>query len=175
MKDSKEEERRALKRAHFILPRLATVYPISAANPPHMPTTQEEKRGVEQRERERRRRVVRQNSFSYGRRGSTSSNPASGEGEGSNGKDEELKEDEEDEEPDYWSMEKVDGFYRECCEGRDEFPHPRISAALKVPCFNVTCIRCLSTVRQDMERFLERWTCPAYKSRSSLHISCRTC
>jgi protein phosphatase 1 regulatory subunit 37 len=111
-----DDGRRALKRAHFILPQLATVYPISAALPPHTPTTQDERRAVEAREGERRRRVVRGNSVSY----SITSN-------------------EEDaaapaEEDDYWPMDKVHGFYRECCEGREDFPHPRISAAFKVCC-----------------------------------------
>lgn len=96
--------RRTLKRAHFILPQLVTVYPISAANPPCTPTTKDEKRSVEQKEAERRRRIVRGNSHG-----------PDGEGE-----------------DDWWSMEKVESFYRECCEGREEFPFPPISAALKV-------------------------------------------
>src|SRR6266849_3693497 len=53
------DETRTLRRAHFILPELVTVYPISAANPPSTPTLKEEKRSIEQREAERRRRVVR--------------------------------------------------------------------------------------------------------------------
>lgn len=35
-------------------------------------------------------------------------------------------------EDDWWSMDQVEGFYRECCEGREEFPVAPISAALKV-------------------------------------------
>jgi protein phosphatase 1 regulatory subunit 37 len=108
--EDRDEGRRALKRAHFILPQLATVYPISAANPPHTPTTQDERRAVEAREGERRRRVVRGNSVSDG---------SSADGGGA-------------EADDYWGLDKVDGFYRECCEGREDFPHPRVSAALRV-------------------------------------------
>jgi protein phosphatase 1 regulatory subunit 37 len=155
------EDRRTLKRAHFILPKLATVYPISAANPPHMPTTQEEKRVVEAREGERRRRVVRGNSVSQvgtpywnanlgvtGTNGRTSrsgsvsgsirSANASGGGDGLGDEDSIPEGDEsghgdnEEEEADYWGMDKVESFYRECCESREDFPHPRISAALKV-------------------------------------------
>jgi hypothetical protein len=40
--------------------------------------------------------------------------------------------DNEEEEADYWAMDKVESFYRECCKCREDFPHPRISAALKV-------------------------------------------
>jgi hypothetical protein len=47
------EDRRTLTRVHLILPKLATVYPIPATNPSHMPTTQEENRVVEAREVER--------------------------------------------------------------------------------------------------------------------------
>ncbi|GAW10066.1 leucine-rich repeat-containing protein 68-like [Lentinula edodes] len=42
----------ALKRAHFILPHMAVVYPISSSAPPRTPTTQMEKKAVENRERE---------------------------------------------------------------------------------------------------------------------------
>ncbi len=49
------DETRTLRRAHFILPELVTVYPISAANPPSTPTLKEEKRSIEQREAERHR------------------------------------------------------------------------------------------------------------------------
>jgi protein phosphatase 1 regulatory subunit 37 len=97
----KDEE--PLKRAHFILPQIATVYPISSSNPPSMPTLKDEKRAIETREAERRRRVVRANSIS-------------------SGKDEE----------DWWSLEKVESFYRECCAGCQERPDPAISAAFKV-------------------------------------------
>lgn len=93
-----------LKRAHFFLPHLSTVYPISTANPPCNLNTREEKKTIEVREAERRRRIVRGNSFG----------PGSSESE------------------EWWSMEKVESFYQECCVGREEQPHPGISAALKV-------------------------------------------
>ena len=46
-----------LKRAHFILPQIAIVYPISF-NPPSTPT-KEEKRAIEHQEADRRRKIVR--------------------------------------------------------------------------------------------------------------------
>lgn len=97
------DEARTLRRAHFILPELVTVYPISAANPPSTPTLKEEKRSIEQREAERRRRVVRGDSVSPGG---------------------DLDE--------WWSLEKVESFYRECCTSRDEPQLAEISTALKV-------------------------------------------
>lgn len=97
------DEARTLRRAHFILPELTTVYPISAANPPSTPTLKEEKRSIEQREAERRRRVVRGNSISQG------GDP-----------------------DDWWGLEKVESFYKECCASRDDPPLPEISAAFKV-------------------------------------------
>ena len=97
------DEARTLRRAHFILPELVTIYPISAANPPSTPTLKEEKRSIEQREAERRQRVVRGNSVSQG------GDP-----------------------DDWWSLEKVESFYKECCASRDEPPAPEISAAFKV-------------------------------------------
>ncbi|KAI0266389.1 hypothetical protein BC834DRAFT_874348 [Gloeopeniophorella convolvens] len=96
------DETRTLKRAHFILPELVTVYPISATNPPSTPTLRDEKRSIEQREAERRRRVVRGNSVSQGG------------------------------DPDaWWNLEKVESFYRECCTSRDETPLPEVSVAFK--------------------------------------------
>ena len=95
-----------LKRAHFILPEIAVVYPISSVNPPSTPTLKEEKRSIEDREYERRRRVLRGNSGS-----------------------------EKDAGDDFWSMEKVESFYRECCAGCDEEPDTAISAAFKVRLF----------------------------------------
>ncbi len=92
-----------LKRAHFILPEIAVVYPISSVNPPSTPTLKDEKRSIEDREYERRRRVLRGNS-----------------GSGTDGSD------------DFWSMEKVESFYRECCAGCDEAPDTAISTAFKV-------------------------------------------
>lgn len=97
------DDEKALKRAHFILPQLVTVYPISAQNPPYSPSLKEEKKTVEQREAERRKRIVRGNSFG----------PDSAETE------------------DWWSLDRVEAFYRECCEGREETPNPAISAAFK--------------------------------------------
>lgn len=100
------DETKTLRRAHFILPELATVYPISAANPPSTPTLKEEKRTIEQREAERRRRVVRGN------------NPVGQCGD-----------------PDeWWSLEKVESFYRECCASRDDPPLAEITTAFKVVC-----------------------------------------
>jgi protein phosphatase 1 regulatory subunit 37 len=97
------DETRTLRRAHFILPELVTVYPISAANPPSTPTLKEEKRSIEQREAERRRRVVRGDSLSPGG---------------------DLDE--------WWSLERVESFYRECCTSRDEPQLAGISTAFKV-------------------------------------------
>ena len=96
------EESKPLKRAHFILPEIAIVYPISSINPPSTPTLKDEKRAIEDKEKERRKRVVR----------------------GSPG-GQEFDE--------WWSMDKVESFYRECCAGCDEPPDPAIKAALKVP------------------------------------------
>lgn len=102
--DASQDESAALKRAHFILPEMTTVYPILATNPPSTPTLREEKRSIEEREAERRRRIVRGNSS-----GSDSSAPE-----------------------EWWSLDKVESFYRECCVGREEKPDPGISAAFKV-------------------------------------------
>lgn len=75
-----------------------------ATNPPSTPMLKEEKRSIEERELERRRRIVR----------------------GNNASTDSYAED------DWWSMDKVEAFYRECCIGREETPEPAISAALKV-------------------------------------------
>ena len=99
------DEGRTLKRAHFILPEMTTVYPIYAANPPCTPTLREEKRSIEEKEAERRRRVVRRNSV----------NP-----------------DAAPPEEQWWAIEQVESFYRECCVGREEAPDPGISAAVLV-------------------------------------------
>ncbi|KAG1787314.1 uncharacterized protein HD556DRAFT_1312778 [Suillus plorans] len=90
-----------LKRAHFILPQLVTVYPISSVNPPSTPTLKDEKRAIEEREAERRKRVVRGNSISP------------------------------NETEEWWNLEKVESFYRECCASREEESDPAISAAFK--------------------------------------------
>ena len=92
-----------LKRAHFILPQIATVYPISSINPPSTPSSKEEKKAIEDREAERRKRVVRGNSVG----------PAN-------------------ETEDWWNLDKVESFYRECCASREEQPNPAITAAFKV-------------------------------------------
>ncbi|PIL27549.1 hypothetical protein GSI_10700 [Ganoderma sinense ZZ0214-1] len=97
------DEASALKRAHFILPEMTTVYPILAANPPSTPSLKEEKRSIEERELERRKRVVRGNN--------TSSDSHFDD--------------------DWWSVDKVEGFFRECCIGREEVPDPAISVAFK--------------------------------------------
>jgi protein phosphatase 1 regulatory subunit 37 len=103
---STDDDAKTLKRAHFILPQMSTVYPILAANPPYTLAIKEEKKIIEEKEAERRKRVVRGNSVS-------SPNSPSDIDE-------------------WWSMDKVESFYRECCAGREEKPDPAISAALKV-------------------------------------------
>ena len=84
---------------------MTTVYPIHASNPPFTPTVKEEKRSIEEREAERRRRVVRRNS--------TNPETASPEDQ-------------------WWSLEQVESFYRECCVGREEPPDEGISTAFLV-------------------------------------------
>ncbi|KAF8957545.1 hypothetical protein BDZ97DRAFT_2079150 [Flammula alnicola] len=96
-------EARPLKRAHFILPQIAIVYPFSSVNPPSTPTLKEEKQAIEDKEAERRKKVVRGNVGSPG-----------------------GKESEE-----WWSMDKVESFYRECCTGCEKEPDPAITVALK--------------------------------------------
>lgn len=103
--DSSNDESKTLKRAHFILPELTTVYPIHAANPPSMPTLKDEKRSIEEREAERRKRVVRRNS---------------------------VTPDCTAPEEFWWSLHQVESFYRECCVGREEVPDPAISSAFLV-------------------------------------------
>lgn len=102
-----EDELRTLKRAHFILPQMATVYPITAANPPCSPAIKEEKKLIEEKEAERRKRVVRGNSLS-----SNSHEPS--------------------ESNEWWHVDQVESFYRECSIGREDTPDPAISAAFKV-------------------------------------------
>jgi len=98
------EETKPLKRAHFILPQIAIVYPISSINPPSTPTLKEEKRAIEDQEAERRKKIVR----------GTPTSPGGQETE------------------EWWSMDKVEAFYRECCAGCEEEPDPAITVALKV-------------------------------------------
>ncbi|KZV74163.1 RNI-like protein [Peniophora sp. CONT] len=95
------DEAKSLKRAHFILPELVTVYPISSVNPPSTPLLKDEKRSIELREAERRKRVTR----------------GSSTGGGS--------------EDDFWSMERVDVFYHECCASREEQPSLELSRAFR--------------------------------------------
>ena len=104
-----EDESRTLKRAHFILPQMATVYPIMAANPPCSPAIREEKKLIEEKEAERRKRVVRRNSAS-----SPSREPSAPESD------------------EWWHMDQVESFYRECSIGREDNPDLAISSALKV-------------------------------------------
>lgn len=104
------DESKPLKRAHFILPEIAIVYPISSVNPPSTPSLKEEKKAIEDREFERRRRVVRGN--------------ASGTGT-------------QDTDDDWWSLDKVESFYRECCVQCDEQPDLGITSAFKVCCHSL--------------------------------------
>ncbi|KAH7890634.1 hypothetical protein F5I97DRAFT_1799297 [Phlebopus sp. FC_14] len=96
-----DDVQKPLKRAHFILPQLVTVYPISSLNPPSTPTLKDEKKAIEDREAERRKRIVRGNSI------------------GSNETEE------------WWSLDKVESFYRECCASREEEADPAVSTAFK--------------------------------------------
>ncbi|KAJ7763027.1 hypothetical protein B0H16DRAFT_1528562 [Mycena metata] len=122
-----DESTRILKRAHFILPEIAVVYPISSAAPPSTPTLREEKRAIEEKERERRRRVVWSNSYGYmGAGGSTGGDAASTRTSGSRDTDA------GGEESTWWPMDKVESFYRECCEGCQEVPDKGICTAFKV-------------------------------------------
>ena len=100
-----------LKRAHFILPSLSTTYPIWSNNPPASPSLEQEKADIEQRERTRRARLVRGNSVSSLRSTSLSNLSTS---------------------DDFWSLEKVEQFYKECCLGREEPIDLRVLAAIKV-------------------------------------------
>ncbi|KAG6896973.1 hypothetical protein C0992_004975 [Termitomyces sp. T32_za158] len=97
------DDSKPLKRAHFILPEIAIVYPISSVNPPSTPSLKEEKKAIEDREFERRRRVVKGN--------------ASGPGT--------------QDTDDWWSLDKVESFYRECCVQCDEKPDQGITASFK--------------------------------------------
>ena len=62
---------------------------------------------IEEKEAERRKRVVRRNSVS-----SSSHEPSESE--------------------EWWHMDQVESFYRECSIGREDTPDPAISLALKV-------------------------------------------
>lgn len=122
-----EDESRTLKRAHFILPQMATVYPITAANPPCSPAIKEEKKLVEEKEAERRKRVVRRSSLSSGSH--------------------ELSESDE-----WWHMDQVESFYRECSIGREDTPDPAISAAFKVRLlYHLILATCMRVVADDLD------------------------
>ncbi|KAJ7710586.1 hypothetical protein B0H17DRAFT_1324260 [Mycena rosella] len=121
-KEKEEREKaRVLKRAHFILPEIAVVYPISSLAPPSTPALRDEKRAIEERERERRRRVVRANSVNGGS-GSTDTASVLTSSTGTGGGADEGE---------WWAMDKVESFYRECCEGCQEPPDAGIMAAFK--------------------------------------------
>lgn len=107
------DDAKPLKRAHFILPEIAIVYPISSINPPSTPTLREEKKAIEDKEAERRKKVLRGNANSP--------------------RGHQLDE--------WWSMDKVESFYRECCAGCEEEPDPAITVALKVcnPQYKFVC------------------------------------
>jgi protein phosphatase 1 regulatory subunit 37 len=122
-----EDESRSLKRAHFILPQMATVYPIMASNPPYSPAIKEEKKLIEEKEAERRKRVVRRNSLN-----SSSHEPS--------------------ESDEWWHMDQVESFYRECSIGREDNPDPAISAALKVcPPHHPVSVACMHLVSDGVD------------------------
>ncbi|KAJ7616131.1 hypothetical protein FB45DRAFT_935338 [Roridomyces roridus] len=116
-KEKEKEEERVLKRAHFILPEIAVVYPISALAPPSTPALRDEKRAIEDRERERRRRIVRSNSMNGSLGDSASVRTSSTGPSGDDGE--------------WWAMDKVESFYRECCEGCQEPPDKGLMQAFK--------------------------------------------
>ncbi|KAJ7256891.1 hypothetical protein C8J57DRAFT_1343253, partial [Mycena rebaudengoi] len=100
-------------------------YPRSRLAPPSTPALKEEKRPIEERERERRRRVVRSlstSSLNSPMVGGDSVSIRSGVS-GVSGQEEALE---------WWAMDKVKSFYRECCEGCLEPPDKGIMQALKV-------------------------------------------
>ncbi|KAF8181422.1 hypothetical protein K438DRAFT_2021132 [Mycena galopus ATCC 62051] len=104
-KEKDAEAARVLKRAHFILPEIAVVYPINSLAPPSTPTLRDEKRAIEDRERERRRRVVRANSSSSLNLSIVTANggdTASVRTQSSGG----AKEKEGGEEAEWWAMDK---------------------------------------------------------------------
>jgi len=122
-----EDESRTLKRAHFILPQMATVYPIMAANPPCSPAIKEEKKLIEEKEAERRKRVVRRNSVS-----SSSHEPS--------------------ESDEWWHVDQVESFYRECSTGREDTPDPAISTAFKVwLLYHLVSATCMRAVADEID------------------------
>ncbi|KAK7051764.1 hypothetical protein R3P38DRAFT_3343862 [Favolaschia claudopus] len=114
------EAARVLKRAHFIFRR-------SRIAPPSTPSLKDEKRAIEDRERERRRRVVRANST-----GSLTASMSTGSGDAASVRTASSAGTKEGgDETEWWAMDKVESFYRECCEGCQEPPDKGITAALK--------------------------------------------
>ncbi|KAJ7580302.1 hypothetical protein C8J56DRAFT_272227 [Mycena floridula] len=143
-----------LKRAHFVLPSISVIYPISSSNPPSYPGVREEKRGWEERERRRRRRVLT-SPGSHTSSASVSSGggytpTSAGAGQSISGQEAgaglpnqapipnsapgyfdigKPREEPEEEEEEYWEPSKVESFYRECCAGIDETPDEGIRRA----------------------------------------------
>jgi hypothetical protein len=98
-----------------------------AANPPCSPAIKEEKKLIEEKEAERRKRVVRRNSVS-----STSREPS--------------------ESDEWWHMDQVESFYRECSTGREDNPDPAISAAFKVWLLDhPTSAACMHAVADEID------------------------
>ena len=114
-----------LKRAHFILPSLSTTYPIWSGNPPASPSLNQEKAEIEDRERTRRARLVRGNSVSSLRSLAQNGNSHADE---------------------FWSLERVEQFYKECCLGREELIDLRIVSAIKVHIHTIILQHMLTTI-----------------------------
>ena len=118
------------------------VYPISSLNPPSTPQLKEEKKLIEDREKERRRKILRgSGSWSSSVSGSGSGDGGSGGASGSPDDGTVAIDDQEC----YWSMDRVESFYRECCAGCDEAPDSAISAAFKVRFFSPVHIMIVSS------------------------------
>ena len=63
----------------------------------------------------------------------------------------------------WWSMDKVDTFYRECCLGCEEEPDPAISAAFKVVFFHSRLsTHILSRPSTHRQQIREPWICLEY-------------
>jgi hypothetical protein len=78
------------------------------------------------------RRVSRSGSVSRSIRSANASSNRDGLGEEGSIPQGDEDANNEEKEPDYWGIDKVESFYRECCKSREEFPYIRILAALKV-------------------------------------------
>ena len=147
---SPSDDIKPLKRAHFILPQLAVIYPFSSVNPPSTPALKDEKKAIEDHEAERRKRIVRGNSI------------------GPNETEE------------WWSLDKVESFYRECCTSREEEPDPAVSAAFKVSIYPIACIttvvlRLCAMHSVRLPQILVLLTCRASSSHPPLLPSSLTC